>query len=211
MTAETAGFCTTCGTPLTVGNAFCTTCGSPAPAPQAAAPPAPPQPVAPTPSTPAPPASTEQVVSVLGGLSIGSGFMGLKRTSYTLVVTQTRLIFAELTAEMLKTAIEQARSDTKAQGGGFFKQWGAQISASFAFAERYWQLPPDAALAETPGNFMIDRRTIEKMKLHTGMAREDAPDDPDYITLKAGGTKYKILLSGSFAHAKEALIRAGLI
>ncbi|PKQ36837.1 MAG: hypothetical protein CVT59_10630 [Actinobacteria bacterium HGW-Actinobacteria-1] len=215
MAAETAGFCTNCGTPLVVGNAFCTSCGSPAPVAQpvasVVAAPAPPQPAAPAAPVPAPPSSTEQVVSILGGVSIGSGFMGLKRTSYTLVMTQSRLIFAQLTSDMLKAAIEQARSETKADGGGFFKQWGAQIGASFSYAERYWQLSPDAALAETPGNFMIDRRTIEKMKLHAGMTREDTADDPDYITLKAAGTKYKLLLSGSYAHAKEALIRAGLI
>lgn len=197
MTEQTAGFCPNCGAELVAGNTFCTGCGSP---------------TASAPAPPPSPSSAEQIVTVMAGLTIASGFMGLKHTAYTLVITNTRLVFAQLTSAMLKAAIEDARADTKSEGGGFFKQWGAQMGAAFSYAERYWQMTPDVALAETPGNFMIDRRTIEKMKLHAGMTRDEGADDPDYITIKAAGTKYKLLLTGgTLARAKEELIKAGLI
>jgi len=137
--------------------------------------------------------------------------MGLKRTSYTLIMTNRRLVFAQLTPAMLKAAMESARADAKSEGGGFFKQWGAQISASFQYAEKYSQIAPDAALAETPGNFMIDRGEILKMKLHAGMTRDEGADDPDYVTIKTSGGKYKLQLAGGRAHAQQALVRAGLI
>ncbi len=216
---ENVGFCTSCGAPLVAGNAFCTRCGSalPAAAPQpATAPPAAPvapAPVAPQAPAPAqPPSADEQVLSILGGLTISSGFMGIKKTSYTLVMTNRRLVFAQLTSAMLKAAIESARAETKADGGGFFKQWGAQLSAAFQYAEQYWQMTPEMALAETPGNFALDREAITKMKLHAGITRAEGPDDPDYVTIKTATGKYKLEIgTGSFAHAKEALIRAGLI
>ncbi len=220
MTTENAGFCANCGAAITAGNAFCTGCGTPIPAsaPVVAVPPSAP-PVATPPSAPpaaapvyAPPSSSEQILSILGGITIASGFMGLKRTSYTMIMTSTRVILAELTQDMLKSAIEDARSDTKAEGGGFFKQWGAQLAASFSYAERYWEMAPDAALAETPGNIAWDRNAIEKIKLKAGMTRDEAADDPDYITVKTGGNKFKLLMgAGSFSHAKKALIAAGLI
>lgn len=156
--------------------------------------------------------AAEQVLSVLGGITIASGFMGLKRKSYTMVMTDQRVILAELTSDMLKSAIEQARAETKADGGGFFKQWGAQIAASFSYAEQYASMAPEAALAQNPGNFAWMRDDIEKMKLKAGMTRDEGADDPDYITVKVAGSKYKLLLTGgTLAHAKEALLRAGLI
>jgi hypothetical protein len=129
MTSENAGFCAKCGAALTTGNSFCTGCGAPIPTPTEPAPPS-----AQTVAAPvyAPPSSSEQILSILGGITIASGFMGLKRTSYTMIMTSTRVILAELTQDMLKSAIEDARSDTKAEGGGFFKQWGAQLAASFS-------------------------------------------------------------------------------
>ncbi len=206
--SEVGGFCTHCGTPLTPENAFCTRCGAaiPASAPASVPPQAPG-----AAAQPQPPSADEQVLSILGGLTQSSGFMGLKKTSYTLIMTNQRLVFAQLTPAMLKVAMESARADAKSEGGGFFKQWGAQISASFQYAEKYWQIAPDAALAETPGNFVIDRGAILKMKLHAGMTRDEAADDPDYVTIKTTGGKYKMELSGGRSHAQKVLVSAGLI
>lgn len=211
---ENNGFCASCGKPIYPENTFCTGCGTAVPQqPTAPAPVAQqPAPEYAAPPVAAPPSSAEQIVSILAGITIASGFMGLKRKSYTMIMTNYRVILAELTSEMLKTAMEQARSETKADGGGFFKQWGAQIGASFAYAEQYAQMTPDAALAQNPENFAWDRGAIEKIKLHAGMTRNEGADDPDYITVKVAGEKFKLLLTGgTLAHSKEALIKAGLI
>ena len=206
--SEASDFCTRCGTPVAPGNASCTSCGTaiPASTPSSVPPPAPG-----AVAQPQPPSTDEQVLSILGGVTQSSGFMGMKKTAYTLIMTNRRLVFAQLTPAMLKVAVDSAQTDAKSEGGGFFKQWGAQISASFQYAEKYWQIAPDAALAETAGNFIIDRGAILKMKLHAGMTHDESADDPDYITIKTSGGKYKLELSGGRSHAEKALVSAGLI
>jgi hypothetical protein len=72
-----------------------------------------------------------------------------------LVVTDRRLIGAKVTGDLLKRIIEEARSEAKAEGGGFFRQWAAQIGASITLGRRSGRMQPDAILAETPGNWML--------------------------------------------------------
>jgi hypothetical protein len=86
--------------------------------------------------------------------------------SFTVVVTNERIIFAQMTSEMVKQAIQQARSQAKAEGKGFWGQWSEQLKASFGYTQRYLTMDPSEALSETPGNFMISNNAIHEIKLH---------------------------------------------
>ena len=86
--------------------------------------------------------------------------------SFTGVVTNSRIIFAQMTNEMVKQAIQQARSQAKAEGKSFWGQWSEQLKASFGYTQRYLNIDPSAALSETPGNFMINNNAISEIKLH---------------------------------------------
>jgi hypothetical protein len=215
MSDGVARFCTSCGTPLAPGEAFCTSCGarsdSAAPAtPPSVAPSAPAAAVpAPMPPGPAPAAGAERVLAVIGNLTRQSGFMGMKQSTYSLVITDHRLIFAELTREKITAMVSQARDSAKAEGKGFFGQWGAQIGTSFNYHEVYWQMPPDAALAETPGNFAIPRSEFQKAKFKLGVT-DESHNTPDRLIIKAASGKYEFAVNGSLGAVKDAFRQTGL-
>lgn len=67
---------------------------------------------------------------------------------------------------MAKDAAQQARDQAKAEGKGFLGQWGDQLKSGFHFSQRYLTMTPNAALAETPGNFALENSGIREVKLH---------------------------------------------
>jgi hypothetical protein len=85
--------------------------------------------------------------------------------TYTGVVTSQRLIFAQMTSEMLKTEAQQSRDQVKAEGKGFFGQWSEQIKATWGYSQRYLTMPPQTILTETPGNFELYNNTISEIKV----------------------------------------------
>ena len=85
--------------------------------------------------------------------------------TYTGVVTSQRLIFAQMTSEMMKAAVQQSRDQAKAEGKGFFGQWAEQLKGTWGYSQRYLSMPPQAILAETPGNFELYNNTISQIKV----------------------------------------------
>ncbi len=202
MAEGAPGFCRNCGTALRDGMKFCASCGTPL----EQQPPQMPQAAAPVPAT-----GGEPVIALIPNVTLKSGFMGMKRTNYTLILTEWRVAFAQVTADMLKRAVADARDDAKASGKGFFGQWGAQMNAYFSLAERYRTMPVDQALAETPGNFAVDRRAIQKVKLKIGtVGDEDVGPTSDRLIIKTTDGKYDLELGGGVGSAKDALRQAGL-
>ena len=158
--------------------------------------------------SPAPPTG-ERVLAIIGNLTRVGGFMGVKQKRYSLVLTDHRIIFAELTKEKVSAMAKQAQSEAKAEGKGFLGQWGAQFRAPSNYHEKYWQTAPDATLAESPGNFAIDRTTIKKVKFKTGIV-DDEHTTSDQVTIKTTSEKYKLQVGGSLSAAKEAFRAAGI-
>ena len=215
MSDDQSRFCGACGSALMPGDTFCTSCGARA----TAEPPAPPESYTPEPTpapaptpTPQPPSadSSETVVAVIGNLTEIGGFMGLKQKTYTLVITETRIIFARLTKERMSAMVNAARDEAKSAGKGFFGQWGAQIGTSMKYHEEYWQMTPAAALAETEGNFAIDRSAIRGMKYKHGMTNDDGTSSPDRMIITTTSGKHKLQVSGSVSAVKKALAEVGI-
>ncbi len=137
----------------------------------------------------------------------------IKRVTYTLVMTNHRILFAQSTQEMMKQHVNEARDKAKAEGGGFFKQWGAQIASGFNLADRYLEMDPAQVLAETPGNWALDISQIQKVKYKVGMVGDsDTASTPDRVTIKTADQKYSLELSGGSTNStRQAFIEAGLI
>ncbi len=152
----------------------------------------------------------ERLLTTVGNLTRVSGFMGVKQKAYSLVITDRRIICAELSKERIKEMTNQARSAAKAEGKGVLGQIGAQMRAPSGYHERYRQMFPDDALAETPDNFAIDRGDIRKVKFSTGRV-DDERNIPDTLTIKTGSGKHKFQVGGSLSTLKEAFRAAGLI
>jgi hypothetical protein len=86
--------------------------------------------------------------------------------SFTIVLTNCRMIVAQMTAKMITDAAMQAREQAKAEGKGFLGQWSDQLKGAFTFTQRYLSMNPNAILAETSGNFAVDNAAISEVKLH---------------------------------------------
>ena len=155
-------------------------------------------------------ASGERTIAVIGNLTQVGGFMGIKQKTYSLVITDRRLIFAYLTKEKITAMVNESRDAAKAEGKGFFGQWGAQLGTSFNYHEGYWQLAPEAVLAETPENFAIERGAFQGAKFKIGIVDENH-NTPDELIIKATSGKYKFNVNGSLGAVKDAFKQAGLV
>lgn len=162
-------------------------------------------------SAPAP-LSEERTLTVIGNLTRASGFMGVKQKTYSLIITDRRLIFAELSREKMNETWKQTGNDAKGQGKGLLRQWGAQVGAFDDYHKRYRDMPPEVALAETPGNFAIDRALIRKVKFKSedrGIGGAD--NHTDEVIIKTPTERIRLLLFHSLlASVKEAFQAAGL-
>lgn len=82
----------------------------------------------------------ESILAIAGNLTRVSGFMGVKQKPYSLILTNQRLIFAEVSKEKSSALLTEAREEAKAGGKGFLGQAGAQRKALSGYHERYWQI-----------------------------------------------------------------------
>jgi hypothetical protein len=162
----------------------------------------PPQPAYGPAAQPVQNAPAEGIVGVIPGLERRKGLLGSE--SFSLVLTLERLIFAKMTAEMLKAAVDRARREAKAQGQGFFGQWGAQLGAYAAHARGYLHMPVEAILREHPDNFQIPLAQVRKVQVKIGHA-DDQQANPDQLVIQAGD-KLRFNLKGTSAgQAKKTL------
>jgi hypothetical protein len=131
----------------------------------------------------------EVVLGAIPDAQIKTGMFSSER--WVLVVTDQRLIGARLSNELYKQIVEQARAQAKAQGAGFFGQWGAQLKASFGISNRYLAMTPEAILAETPGNWALYPGQVGEIKVEekTRTSGEDMESDYLRITIATPGGK----------------------
>lgn len=173
-------FCPNCGVSLQPNQNFCPNCGQrlnqtqPQAPPQQYPPPPPPQPYyqAPPQAYPpppvagyaqAPPQQGERVVAVVPTLK-KMKFMG-QWDLYAMVATESRAIFAHITKDMVNQAVKDAQEKAKAEGKGFFGQWGAQLNTSFFYTQKYRQMSPEAVMREQPDNFAINLGDVRKVNV----------------------------------------------
>jgi hypothetical protein len=151
----------------------------------------------------------EHTLAVIGNLTRLAGFMGIKQKPYSLILTDRRIVFAELTKEQLTALLNQAGDEAKAEGKGRMARWNAQRLARGGYHKRYWDMTPDAALAESPDNFAVERGAIKNVKFKTGIIDEQR-NTPDLVTIKTTADKYKLRVDGMLPAVKEAFHTAGL-
>lgn len=117
--------------------------------------------------------------------------------SFAGVVTNHRLILAQLTSQMVSDAATQARAKAKAEGKGFFGQWGDQLKATFTYIQKYRTMDPSAIVAETPGNFAISNGSISEIKLKLkDISRDEYANESELeININSAQGQYKFRTS----------------
>lgn len=153
----------------------------------------------------------ERVLAVIPNATLKGGFMGMSSKAGTLVLTERRVIFAHTTSQMMKQLVADARDGAKADGKGFFGQWGAQLGAYAAFAQRYLEMDPNATLAESPENLAIENAAIRKAQVKVGVDDQNGAPGTDKLVVKTDAGKTVWTLGSGAGQAKQALIAAGLI
>ncbi len=126
--------------------------------------------------------------------------------TYTLILTESRMVFAQLTNDMMKRAAAEAQRKGKEEGKGFLARWGDQLKACMSFADRYWQMSPEAALSETKGNFALPNSSIRKVKV-SGTSSDDDDTTPAGTELKIEAVtgRYEFRVDGKPDSVKDAL------
>ena len=172
--SETTKFCGSCGAAVSVVPPAGSTAASRAPAPAAA--------------------GGEEVFGVIGNAR-KMKMLGASWDTYTIVVTDRRMILAQMTQAMLNTAIMDAQAKAKAEGKGFFAIMKDQLAAQFQFSCRYETMNPDQVLAETAGNKAIDNGRITSISLKL---RETGSGGMEYTEFKlaidSGEGKFEFMI-----------------
>jgi len=143
--------------------------------------------------------TSEKLLSIITKVSRKTGMLGLAMKFYTVVVTDHRLIFAQVSKAVLakqKEDLEQLRKQNKAEGKGFFASWGDTISTGLSWYNRYLEMAPETILAESGENFFLKKSDILALKIegHLGLNHADSKTPLPYFTIKTRDQKFKFLL-----------------
>lgn len=130
--------------------------------------------------------NNERVTGVIPDLRTGT--FGNK--SYNLIITDRRLIFAQITNDLLKQEREKAVAG--APSGGFFSKWKASMGSHYNFHDRYFKMHPDDALRENPNNYELWPEQIRSVKLRSKQVwSNDGKQSPNKMVIKWTGGKIK--------------------
>jgi len=102
---------------------------------------------------------------VLGALPVQWHKNLLNIIPWTIVVTNSRIIFARLTPEIQKQAVD---AKVKEQGGGFLKRMAVAATSGLTLHKRYLTMDPEAVLTETPENWWVDVGGVSQVTVTEG-------------------------------------------
>lgn len=154
------------------------------------------------------PQGAEQILAVIPSLTRVSGFMSLKQRPCALVLTNYRVLFAALSNERMKQVLRQARGAAKLEGEGFLGRWRAQVHAVCDYQQQYWNMAPEAILAEDPSNFAVGWADIKRLKFKAGKTDAET-SQPDKMIMQTTTEKLKFHVGGDLSQAGEAFRAAG--
>ena len=182
-------FCSNCGQPLVGNPKFCGSCGSPVHAE--------PGPVKPSmiPKPQASPGTDERVVGVIGNAK-KMKMLGASWDTYSIIVTDQRMILAQMTQEMINTAVKEAQSRAKEEGKGLLSQMMHQMSAMFQYSQRYYDMPPEKALTENPANKAIGNRSISAINMKVQESGSGGAEYSEFrMVIEGQDGKYEFMIA----------------
>ncbi len=151
-------------------------------------------------------ADDERIAGIIPAMRRKTGLFSSK--VFNLVVTDRRIVFAEVTNEMLKQAAENAASEAKADGKGFLARAAATAGSWQRVHQQYWQMTPQAILSESPNNTSIDHRDIVSIRIRGGgFDYDDGQQAPDEMRIKTNRGKVKLFFERGKSSEARSLLR----
>ena len=102
--------------------------------------------------------TVEEIVGIIPNTK--SDFLGQK--AYNLIVTNHRLIVAELTKDMLKDEAKRVTDETKEKEEGIFSRMAKTMSSGTNLYQKYYSMSIESILTENPGNYSIAVNDVKK-------------------------------------------------
>lgn len=130
---------------------------------------------------------------VIGAISLRIPKSFGRWDSFTGVITDRRMIFAQMSNQMIQDAVITARNQAKAEGKGFLGQWEEQLRAQYYASQRYLNMQPSSIISETPGNFEIANNFINEIELK--FEKQVNTNNTDFkIEIKYSSGKYEFII-----------------
>ncbi len=146
----------------------------------------------------------EEILGLIPALKKKTGLFSSKM--YTLVVTERRLIFAELTGKMMQTAVAEANEASR--GKGFFARMKETATSQQRIYEGYLRRTGEEILRENPENFAVENSEIKTVRVRLGhyhVDRENRQSDELIIQTAQGKIKLFFHYDNRTGEAKKVL------
>lgn len=106
---------------------------------------------------------------------------------------------------MIKEESKRVSDELKEQGAGRLKRMGATMTAGINLYKRYFSMPVADIIAETNGNFSIDRNRVKSIKIRRDSSNEDI--NSHELIIKWSGRKSKFNFSDVSPKVVKDLLR----
>lgn len=111
--------------------------------------------------------------------------------TYSLAVTDRRMIFALLTGDQIKEAIKEAQQKAKSEGKGFMQQWASQMNLGTNYAQRYLGMDPGNIIRENSANFTVDNSLVLRIRIEPKGGRNSRNEYDFDVETAAGKNSFE--------------------
>jgi len=136
-----------------------------------------------------------------------AGMMGNK--CYNVVVTNYRLIMAQLTKQMIMDEAKRVKEQARAEGKGRLSTFAATATCGTTIFQKYFQMDPESILIENGGNYFIDLRSIKSWKVKQGYHDEERAN-PNELKIKWNDGKITLKFNGISANEAKNMLSSVL-
>jgi hypothetical protein len=133
---------------------------------------------------------------------------------FSQVITTQRMIFAQETSEMRKSAYgfakEKVKAEGKAEDQGFFSRISSLGHARFDYyVQKYRFMEPSTILSETPGNFAVDNNDVKEIKVRhiSGFLAPSGEPSHFMMEIASGKAKYTFKMDEFMRRGVEEYIK----
>jgi hypothetical protein len=92
-----------------------------------------------------------------------TGLFGSK--VYDVVLIPEGIMLVQLTRELTNEAVKKAKEASEERKEGFFKKMASVMSSGYSLLDRYNEKTKEEILNETPGNLLIPKESLRKIKV----------------------------------------------